>query len=185
MAKKIGEFLLDLGVLTEKQVGEILRYAKGTGMRFGEAAVRLGFLRNETPIKAFGSSFSVDFFHLKSEYFPQTTRDFLPPEMVMRLGALPLGMKTVSKFFREKKYINIGILDPTRKAAIAEIETLAREKLGSDYGGMHVYLVLADQFVEILDSVYRVSEADLRSRPADQTDTTLREFLESIAINPS
>jgi hypothetical protein len=185
MPKKIGEFLLDLGVLTEKQVEDILRYAKGTGMRFGEAAVKMGVIQSDVPLRAYGTNPRVDFFNLKPEYLPDATRQLFTTDEIIRMGVLALGFKSTSGVFRMKKDLNIGLLDPSRKETIKETERLAKERMGKDYSGIHTYLVLADQFVDVLQTVYHLSETDIRERKTGTIDPILHAFLESMAINPS
>jgi len=185
VTKKIGEFLRDLGVLTDEQVNEILRHSKSTGLRFGESAIKLGILRNDAQIKTFGSSFAVDFFHLEPDYFPAPTRDILPIESIIKYGALPLGVKSRRKFFSERKRLNVGFLDPTRKDSIAAVEATAKAALGPAYGGLKVYLVLADEFLEVLETVYGVSEERLKDKVALGMDQTLQSFLESVTVSPS
>ncbi len=185
MAKRIGEFLVELGVLTEKQVTEVLRHAKATGLRFGEAAVHLGMLRTETAVPALDVSYDIDFFHLNPRYFPAITRELLPKETVLKYGMLPLGFKNHPGLLRQRKFLNLGFLDPTQKEKVQEGEKAARTAAGESCSGTKVYLVLADEFLDVLSSVYGVSEESLREKPFTEVDPSLMQFLESTAANPS
>ena len=184
MQKKIGDFLLDLGVLTEKQVGEIVRYARSTGTRFGEAAVRLGLLRNDVPLRPYGLSYKIDFFHVNPKYFPVATRDLMPVEMIVRYGALPLGFKTKAKFLSSEKHINVGFLDPTQKESLTSVEAAIRT-LDPSFAGMKIYLILADEFIEVLRSTYGLDEGHLQERFHSVMNRTLKNYLSSQTVGPS
>jgi hypothetical protein len=180
MRKRIGEFLVEKGVLTPGQVNQILKYGQDNGLRFGEAGQELGILTREQLISVFGPSFAIDFFHLDSKYYPEVTRDLFAPEMLVRLGMLPLGFKTEKKLFRTQKVLNLGLLDPSRRDAVDEAMRAAVTKLGDgQVQGVKVFLVLADQFLSVLSRVYGMDDAELRGRDASQVDGTLAMFLES------
>lgn len=177
MRKKIGEVLIAKGVLTEAQVQQILNYASIRGLRFGEAGMEMGLLTRESMVRAFGPNYLVDFFHLEPAYFPQATRALFDAEFVVRWGILPLGYKTVGRFLGTKKVLNIGLIDPSRTESVEAVERLAREKLGSGYAGLKSYLVLADEFVSVMESVYQVPAKEMVH--FTEVDPTLKLFLDS------
>lgn len=180
MRKRIGEFLLEKGVITQDQVNQILTHSRATGLRFGDAGLDLGVLSREALIEVFGPNFAVDFFHLEPEYFPQVTRDLIPIEAIVRLGALPLGFKTEKRLFRSKKLLNIGLLDPSRKDAAEECLKIAAARLGQGgIQGTTVFLVLADQFLTVLRQTYGVAESEVGSKEPPYIDETLALFLEN------
>ncbi len=178
MRKKIGEFLVSKGVVTPAQVEQILNYARLKGMRFGEAGLESGILTKEMLVRAFGPNYMVDFFHLVPEYFPETTRELFEPDFMLEWGVLPLGYKTVWKFFRTKKLLNLGLVDPARRESITIAEEKAQKILGEDkWVGTKKYLVLADEFVAVLERVYKIPSKKMAGY--EKLDPTLRLFLES------
>jgi hypothetical protein len=179
MRKRIGDYLIEKGLVTQAQVQQILSYSQETGLRFGIAGMELGIYSREDLVEVFGPSFAVDFFYLDPAYFPQNTRDLLPVEEIVRLGALPLGFKTERRFFRTRKMLNLGLLSPERKDSAEEALRIARTRPGGDdIQGVKVFLVLADHFLQVLNQVYRKSDAELRGRDQAQVDETLLMFLE-------
>ena len=188
MRKRIGDFLLEKGVVTETQILEILKHSHKTGMRFGDAGLDLGIITREKMVEVFGPSFAVDFFHVEPEYFPKVTQDLLSHDLMLRYGALPLGFKTEHKFFRAKRMLNIGMLDPSRgdapEKALEKLQATAAEKLERQgAGAIHgtkMFLILADQFLVILREVYGLDEAALRRLDPKDLDPTLTMFLENV-----
>jgi hypothetical protein len=172
MRKRIGDFLLDKGAITRNQVEEILKYSEKTGLRFGEAALELGFVTRERLVEIFGPHHEVDFFHLQPEYFPLHTRDALSLDIILKWGVLPLGFKAERKLFSTRRILNLGALDPKRpglrEACIAACP---------EAHGVRPYLVLGDQFVAILTQVYGVSPERLAGLREAEADPTLQLFL--------
>lgn len=179
MRKRIGEFLVEKGVLTKLQVEQILQHGRKTGMRFGEAGTDLGVLSRDALIRVFGPSYTVPFFHIEPGLFPKISQDLFSVDVLLRLGALPLGFKTEHKFFRARKILNLGLLDPARKDAADEALRLAVAKLGAkEVQGVKVFLILADQYLQILHDTYGVTDAVIQGHDPAQIDGTLSMFLE-------
>jgi hypothetical protein len=179
MRKRIGEFLVEKGVITDAQVKQILKHSQENGMRFGDAGLELGILTSDRMVEVFGPSFAVDFFHLEAEYFPQVTRDLYPVDTLVRLGLLPLGFKVEKRLFRSKKILNLGLLDPSRRAAVDEALEAAVAKLGPrEVQGVKVFLTLPDQFVTVLSQVYGQTAEQLKARDPARVDGTLALYLE-------
>jgi hypothetical protein len=180
MRKRIGEFLVEKGILTEKEVNEIVQHAQMTGLKFGQAGLDLGILKNEGVLKTATEKKGLPFFKLDPRYFPEVTRTVLPTALILKYGALPLGFKTNYHFFRKEKRLNIGFLNPKDAKLVDEVEKSCRDRLGpSVFTKTNVYLILADEFIETLKEVFHVDSDALRRCPTDQLDDTLLKFLES------
>lgn len=170
--KRIGEYLVERKVLTPSEVEQVLEYGRREGLRFGEAGTKLGLLSEESLVKVFGKNYRVDFFHLDARYFPRQTQALISIESVLRYGVLPLGVKTRG-LFGKRKVLNLGMLDPGRLDAVAAVQ---REAQG--VSGTQVFLVLADQFLEVLRSVYGLTEAQIAAKAQAELDPTLTLFLD-------
>jgi hypothetical protein len=178
---RIGEFLLQKGILTAPQIDQILEHGKRSNLRFGEAGIDLGLLTEQKLVEVFGKSYRVDFFHVDPQYFPQETKAVFSIEDIVRWGALPLGSKIQYRLFRKGKILNVGLLDPGRadvKLAIAA----AQEEAGKKFTQLKFFLILADQFLGILQSVYGVNPETLKKGNRDpklqDLDKTLAMFIE-------
>lgn len=174
MTKRIGEFLVERKVLTPLDVEKILEYGKRENLRFGEAGLQLGLLREDALVRVFGKNYRVDFFHLDGRFFPRKTSRLIDIDTIIRYGVLPLGHKTTG-LFGMKKTLNLGLLDPGRTDALAAAEKAARAN--EDSSKTRVFLVLADQFLEVLQTVYGVSLDQIAARPASEIDPTLAMFI--------
>jgi hypothetical protein len=166
MSKRIGEFLIERKLLTPSQRSEILAYSREHGLRFGDAALELGLLKRSELIQLFGPSFRTNFFYLDPLRFPVQTADLLTAEEIAEWGVLPLGSKTGWGFFRSRRQVNLGCVDPRETSlhekAMTRILERAHARSFSIQRDPKIYLVLADQVLKVLKQVYGLSIETLR-----------------------
>ncbi len=106
----------------------------------------------------------IDAFHIDTKYFPESTRRLIPTEMMLRFGALALGIKG-------GEYINIGLLDPRRLEARDAIGNLVRREGKRP----HFYAIDPSGFVSVLNTHYGLDSSKLGS--VKMLDDTLRVHL--------
>jgi hypothetical protein len=187
---RVGEFLVDRGLLTPTQVDRILDHGKKRGLRFGESAIDLGILTKDQLYRVFGPSNETDFFALDPKFYPETTKGLFDVDTMLKFGMLPIGVGTEPGFLKTRKVLNLGILDPNRKdsldfaeAKLKEIQAQAdhslRKALGSAQG-IKVFLILTDQFLGILRSAHGVTEDTIRGKDAAVLDPTIVMYLDGI-----
>ena len=167
---------MEKGVLTQDQVEEVLVFSRRTGLRFGEAAIALKFLTERRLAEIFGSNFRVNFFHVHPAYLPEATRNLFPSETLLWGGALPLGTKTEFRFFRRKKILNLGLLNPSRVEVIQRVE---RELKTGEFDSVRVFLILANHFMAVLEAHYGITMDQLRARGPKEICPTLWMFLDT------
>lgn len=173
MRKRIGDFFLEKGVITQSQLSEILKYSQETGLRFGDAALKMELITPTHMLEIFGAGGvgnGVDFFYLEPEFFPKITKSVLTPLEMISWGALLLGLKTERRIFKVFKVLNIGLLDPKNKQeVISQILNKAQHSLKEEnIRRSRVYLISPDHFIEILDKNYHFSvESMLQLNPGE------------------
>ena len=180
MRKRIGDIFVEKGLITPNQLAQTLDFAKQNGIRLGDAAVKLGFIKPKALIQIFGPSNSEDFFYLDVNFFPVITQGLFDIPTILKYGVLPLGFKTDMKLFKTKKLLNIGLISPEKRdTTLPELERLAKAKLGPNaFQEFKIYLILAEQLVEVLAKEYAFPEEMLRSAEGDM-DERLILFLDS------
>jgi hypothetical protein len=158
---------------------EILDLAHKTGQSFGEAGLALGLLSREDMIRVFGPGFEIDFFYLDPRFFPQATAGALTVEEILHFGALPLGFKKKSGFLAKERFLNVGFLDPANKATVSAVEALVAGRLrGENVVGIKIFLLLADQFLNVLREVYGKERSFLQAHDQAALDPALRLLFE-------
>lgn len=180
MRKRIGDIFVEKGLITPNQLAQTLDFAKQNGIRLGDAAVKLGFIKPKALIQIFGPSNSEDFFYLDVNFFPVITQGLFDIPTILKYGVLPLGFKTDMKLFKTKKLLNIGLISPEKRdTTLPELERLAKAKLGPNaFQEFKIYLILAEQLVEVLEKKYAFPEENLRAADGDM-DERLILFLDS------
>jgi hypothetical protein len=180
---RIGELLVSKKILTPHQVELILDYSRERGLRFGEAGMELGFLSRESFVRLFSPSSDIDLFQLQPKYFPQQTKNLFDVETILRFGVLPLGSRVRGGFFGSRKIINLGFLTPRKTEVVQEVKNrVLSQQRGADGKAekidFRVFLILADQFLAVMESVYGFSEERVMGLSQDKLDPTLKMFLE-------
>ncbi len=172
--KRIGEFMMEKGLLHRDWIQPILEHAKANGIRFGEAAVALGYVTEKElrhvlvqPYKSQG------FFHLDPNFFPQVTQDLVPVGHVVRLGLVPLGYKDEFHWFRTRKRLNVGVLNPDRRESIDWV----KENVGN-VKAFKTFQVLPEEFLRTLELCYGVERSTLLDLNSDEIDTNLALYLQ-------
>lgn len=175
--KRIGDYFIEKGILSEKDKNHVLKVAHQTGKSFGEAALDLGVISREDMVRVFGPSFEIDFFYLDSKYFPLVTKSVLDLEHILKYGTIPLGLKKKEGFLSKGKFLNLGFLNPSNKDNVKEVESIVRQKMTDHFiSDIKIYLILADQFIHIVKDIYGL---DLYSaQPHHEMDEVLKLFLE-------
>jgi hypothetical protein len=171
--KRIGEFLVERGLLTEADVGQILEYGKRNHRRFGEAAIELGLLTEQQLTHVFGENYRVNFFHLDPKSFPQLNSKLVGVDAMIRHGVLPLGFKQGGySLFGAVRTLNLGMLDPGNREGQKVAEEEVR-KNGETFKRTQVFLILADQFLDVLSAGFGVKAGDILLRAPENVDRTL------------
>jgi hypothetical protein len=102
-------------------------------------------------------------------------------EEVIKHGALPLGFRKESRILgpSRRKILNLGLLDPSRHKEVVDA-IMARgewKRRRKPFHSTNVYLVLVDQFLEVLEKVYGVTEGEIRGMDPSLVDPILVRFL--------
>jgi hypothetical protein len=179
--ERIGDFLREKGVITEEEIGLILSYSKQTGLRFCQAGLEIKILTQDKLVQAFAPGFKGDFFNVSTTHLPKDSARLMEVEDILRHGALPLGFRRESRILgpNRRKILNLGLLDPSRHKEVVDAIYARGEwkRRRKPFHSTNVYLVLVDQFIEVLEKVYGVTEDQIRKMDTANLDPTLAKFL--------
>ncbi len=90
--KKIGEILVNWGVLDQSALNEALRYATENGRRVGEALVELELCEEDDVIKALATQFGFEYIDLDNPEIldVKVVRDLMPADLILKHQVLPM-----------------------------------------------------------------------------------------------
>ncbi len=102
--KKLGEILVEAGVITDAAVEEALKQAQKENLRIGEALVSLGLTDEEEVAKALAAQHNMDYVDLADEDPAACEKGVLPDEVIRARLVAPLT--------RENGKLRVAIADP-------------------------------------------------------------------------
>jgi len=172
--KRIGEFMMEKGLIHKDWINPILEHSKANGLRFGEAAVALGYVTEKelrsVLLQPFGKQLV---FHLDPNFIPSVTADLVPLDSMVRLGIIPLGFKNEFNWFRTRQRLNLGVLNQDRR----EVLDWTRSQL-PNVKAFKTFQVLPDEFLKTLEVCYGLDRSSLLGLGPEQIDVNLALYLQ-------
>jgi type IV pilus assembly protein PilB len=92
-SKKLGDILVDWGVLTKADLEKASSAAKESHHRLGETLVELGLAEEEQVTKAMATQFDLEYVDLDHHVVDLAVLDMIPAELVRRHLVLPMGQE--------------------------------------------------------------------------------------------
>ena len=172
--KRIGEFMMEKGLIHKDWIAPILEHAKTSNLRFGEAAVALGYVTDkelrQVLLEPFGNQ---KVYRLDPNFIPSVTADLVPLDAMIRLGVIPLGFKKEFHWFRTRQRLNLGVLNENRR----EVRDWAVANL-PNVKAFKTFQVLPDEFLQTLELCYGIDRISLLDLGPDQIDVNLALYLQ-------
>ena len=102
--KKLGELLVDWGIVNANALADALSYAKEHGKRIGEALVEMELCDEDDVTKALATQFGLEYIDLDKQPVNRDVLDLIPSKLIEEFNVLPLG--------EEGNRLKIIITDP-------------------------------------------------------------------------
>jgi type IV pilus assembly protein PilB len=115
---RLGDWLLDRGLVTQTQLDLALREQKRKGKLLGEALVELGFATQETLSQFLAQKTQTESVDLARLFIPSELAKLVPEALARRLLAVPIA--------REGETLTVAISDPLNVTAFDVLEQTAR-----------------------------------------------------------
>ncbi|HNX31598.1 MAG TPA: hypothetical protein PKM35_08335 [Holophaga sp.] len=109
--KKIGEMLVEAGLITNAQLQEALRHQRITGGRMGSNLVAMGFISEDLLMDFLAQKTGVPRFDLKNLDIPASVLQRIPKRLADQLNVLPVA-------FKEPKSLVLAMTDPSDLNAV-------------------------------------------------------------------
>ena len=103
--RRLGEILVEWGVVTPTDVNEALQIAQRDGLRIGETLVSLSLADEEDITKALASQYDMEYIDLDQNVIVPTEMNLIPEELIKRYNVLPLKREDDGR-------LKIAITDP-------------------------------------------------------------------------
>ncbi len=161
--KRLGEILVDFGVINVKEVEKGLAHAKKKRFRVGEALVDLKLCTDANVYKALAAQQGMEYVDLDKTSVPPGAINAVPDDLMQKHLILPLGT--------ENGKLRIALHDPLDM----ELQDVLRFRLGKD---IRPVLAPRDRIKAVIDELFSKSAANTIDQTMDRTVDRLRESLD-------
>lgn len=135
--KRIGELLIEMGFITEKQLQDALDLAKEKNMKIGEALLSMGILNKDHIYWVLGNQLDMDYIELNSKMVDENLLNQFSLEELKNLKCIPL--------YEINNEIHFAISDPNDQQIITKIQKLIKDKT------LSLHLALPEKITDILN----------------------------------
>ena len=115
--KKLGEILVDAGLVSRDQIEEALKVQHETGERLGKVLVRLNLLNEEALVSFLGEQLGIPHVDLKDYLVDPETINLVPEYLARKYPLVPL--------FKIGETLTVAMVDPLNVFALDEISLKA------------------------------------------------------------
>ncbi len=163
--KRLGELLLEGGLIDEYQLKSALAHQKQWGGRLGSNMVKLGFITEDELVSFLSYTFRTPAVNLHAVRVPPAMVALIPKDVAKKYGVIPLLQSP------DKKKLVIAMSDPTNLAAIDELNFLVGARvlpvIAADTSIEEAMAHYYDQAVQMkfLPNAKLSVEADILARP--------------------
>jgi len=119
VAKRIGELLVEGGVLSQSQLEQALFAQRKDGRKLGQLLVDLGFVSEIQVTQTLSRQLSVPWVSLYHVDFSRSLLNLVPRELAEKYCLVPIFVRRVRK---QGETLYIAMDDPTSESVIAEVE---------------------------------------------------------------
>jgi len=118
MPKRIGEVLIDAGLISLEQLQEALKEQKITKEFIGSILVRRGHIKEDTLLEILSQQFDIPYLRIKDRYIDLALVRRFPHSLISKYECFPIEQNA--------ELIRLAIVNPLNALAIAEIEKAVR-----------------------------------------------------------
>jgi general secretion pathway protein E len=140
--KKLGEILVELNFLTEKQLSEVLAAQAKEGGRLGEIVVKKGFVNIDELLSVLSLQYQVPIIDLKKKSIQAQAISLVPEEMARKGALIPIELVD--------DFLIVAMAYPDDLVTLRDISTRTRKKV-------QVVLAGAAEINSAIDLNYRAS----------------------------
>jgi len=142
--KRIGQFLIDLSLITIKQLNEALQAQKKDPRKLGEILIEQGAINETRLLHALGDYFGLDVAHAAEAHCAPEALERIPRQVALKHGVVPLQV-------RHDRDLVVATSGPLNRAVAESLQRLA---------GLRICPVLMawKDFSRLLDKAYDLGE---------------------------
>lgn len=121
MAKKLGELLVDEGMLEAEQLSRALEEQRHSGERIGAVLVKLGYIDEDLLVEFVAKQFHVPQVNVSKLALPKDIFGLIPMDIAQKYQAIPFGLMGNT--------LNVAMADPGNLFVIDDLRFLTRKNI--------------------------------------------------------
>jgi type IV pilus assembly protein PilB len=162
--KRLGEILVNEGILTEEMLAKVLNEQKKTNLRFGQYLIRQGIVKEKQIIDLLSKQLNIKKYQIHEYPMDFDLLKYIPIDTVQRNQVVPLRIKG--------NLLEVGIVDPLDIKVLDQIERLTN---------LEIEPVICSEMEinQLINSMYGVQSdfgdmmgnMEIESKPEEESDT--------------
>ncbi|MFT5593877.1 MAG: MSHA biogenesis protein MshE [Oceanicoccus sp.] len=140
---RVGDVLIEKGIITHEQLMMALDEQKRSGRKFGRTVIDLGFVNEDTLLLELSAHFAMPFIDISRFQFDSKVTRRLPESIARRYRAIIL-MEEEEQYF-------VGFMDPLDILAVDEVQRALKKKIIPAFVKEH-------EVLNAIDRIYRRTE---------------------------
>lgn len=141
--KRLGELLIEEGLITEEQLYKALDESKRTGEPLGQVLIDLGYITPKDLGEVLQKQFNVTYESIERLQFDPSVKDLIPEDMVRLYRVFPLR--------KERGALVVGVVPPFNSEVLEKIELLTGLKV-------RPIIITESEYRTLLDQVYDITQ---------------------------
>ena len=166
---RIGDFLIEKGLLNEAQLKVALNEQKKKGKKLGEVLVELGYIDEKVLLSMIAEQLNIEIITKDDIEFTSDLKKIIPQNLARRLNIIPIKL--------EGDTIHIATNDPTNIFAIDEIMRITGKEIITHIISLDDFLYAFEKIYGSEDRLFKIAESVEKSIIDAGND---EKFLESI-----
>jgi type IV pilus assembly protein PilB len=161
--KRLGEILVDWGIITPKEVERGLDHAKQKRIRVGEALIEMKLCTEANIYKALAAQQGMEYVDLDKQSIPPGAANAIPDDLIRKYLILPLGT--------ENGKLRVALHDPLDM----ELQDVLRFRLGKE---IRAVIAPKARIKSVVDELFNTTAANTIDKTMDRTIDRLRDSLD-------
>jgi len=128
--KKLGDLLVEVGLLDENQLNNAIKIQKKTGEKLGKILVKEGYLTEEQIIEALEFQLGIPHIDMKKVFIDANVAKLIPESMAKRHVAIPIKKENDSIFVAMTDPLNIFAIDDIKLVTKLDVKPLIASEDG-------------------------------------------------------
>ena len=152
---RLGEMLINAGVIHEFQLNSALSFQRQLGGRLGASLIRLGYLNEETLLQFLAEQFSLSRVDLDAQTISPEILSLVPAEKALEFSLIPFAIKVV----KGTEYLFVATSDPTNIPALDEMKFISGHPV-------HPAIASEDSIISAIKRCYDLGANQRMAKPS-------------------